>query len=152
MFIQHIFLPGAKTSTCAAHYSLRRIQAVVLCVLKTSTMFNKTVLLLGTVRCCRSHFASCVRIITSNTTVVAKCKMVTLLIGGYSIVDSRRHMWIHVDTSAICRLSAARTVACISLTRMVFEGFHCSSNVLLPCSAFTEPIYSCEFTVRVLCT
>ena len=150
LFIQHISLPGAKTSTCAAHYSLRRIQAVTthaaLCVPKTSTMFNRTVLLLGTVKCCKSHSASCVRTNTSDTRVVAKFMMVTLLIGGYSIVNSRRHMWIHIGASAIYRLSASRTVACISLTLMVIDGFHCSSNVLSPCSAFTEPIYSCKFS------
>ncbi len=105
-----------------------------MCVPKTSTMFNKTVLLLGTVKCCKSHSASCVRTNTSDTRVVAKCKMVTLLIGGCSIVDSRR-----IFPGIVLRLSA---VAGISSTQMVIAGSHCSSDVLSACSAFIEPIYN----------
>ena len=44
------------------------------------------------------------------------------------------------ETSRLAALSAARTVDCISLTQMVIEGCHCSSNVVRQCSAFTEQL------------
>ena len=44
------------------------------------------------------------------------------------------------ETSKLAALSAARTVDCISLTQMVIEGCHCSSNVVRQCSAFTEQL------------
>ena len=46
------------------------------------------------------------------------------------------------ETSKLAALSAARTVDCISLTQMVIEGCHCSSNVVRQCSAFTEQLRS----------
>ena len=116
------FQLGAKTFTCAAFFSLRRIQAEVLCVQKTSIMFNEIVLRSGIVRCCRSHFANFVRTSINDTRVI--------------------RLWIHVDTSQLAALSAARTVDCISLTQMVIEGCHCSSNVVRQCSAFTEQLRS----------
>jgi hypothetical protein len=53
------------------------------------------------------------------------------------------------DTSKLAALSAARTVDCISLTQMVIEGCHCSSNVVRQCSAFREQLRSQQFTVLV---